>query len=104
MNRAFQGLQISSSTLLDHINNKYLFNSNLILALEPLLVDNFSDYSVKAKGDNQRKHIIVYNKQNEVVIEFKSGREMANYFQIDGIIARAAIAISVPRLYPSAES
>lgn len=94
INRALKGLQISYSTLLDHINNKYLFNSNLILALEPILVDKFSDYSEKAIGDNQlRKHIIVYNKENEVVIEFKSGREMANYFQIDGRIARAAIAL-----------
>lgn len=28
-----------------------------------------------------------------MVIEFKSGREMANYFKIDGKIARAAIAL-----------
>lgn len=94
INRALKGLQISYSTLLDHINNKYIFNSNHILALEPLLVDNFCDYSEKPKGDNQlRKHIVVYNKENEVVIEFKSGREMANYFQIEGRTARAAIAL-----------
>lgn len=94
INRALKGLQISYSTLLDHINNKYLFKSNLIFAFEPLLLDNFSNYSEKAKGDNQlRKHIIIYNKENEVVIEFKSGREMANYFHIDGRIARAAIAL-----------
>ena len=94
INRALKGLQISHSTLLNYVNNKYLFNSNLVLSLEPLLVDNFSEYSEKPTGDNQlRKHIVVYNKDNEVIIEFKSGREMAKYFQIDGKVARAAIAI-----------
>ena len=39
-----------------------------------------------------RKQIIVYNKDNEIVMEFKSGREMARHFQIDGKIARTAIA------------
>ena len=48
---------------------------------------------VKPALDNQlRKHIIVYNQDNEIVTEFKSGREMAKYFQIDGKVARAAIA------------
>jgi len=89
-----KGLQISHSTLLNYVNDKYLFNSNLVLALEPLLVENFSEYSEKPTGDNQlRKHVVVYNKDNEVIIEFKSGREMARHFQIDGKIARAAIAI-----------
>lgn len=38
---------------------------------------------------------MVYNEDNEVIIEFKSGREMARYFQIDGHpkVARAAIAL-----------
>jgi adenylate kinase family enzyme len=93
INRALKGLQLSHSTLLDHINNKYLYKSNLILSFEPLLVDNFSEYQEKPTGDNQlRKHIVVYNKNNEVIIEFKSGREMAKYFRIDGKVARAAIA------------
>ena len=39
-----------------------------------------------------RKHIAVYNLDNEIVTEFKSGREMAKYFKIDGKVARAAIA------------
>ena len=47
----------------------------------------------KPKGDSQiRKHITVYNLDNEIVTEFKSGREMAKYFNIDGKVARAAIA------------
>jgi hypothetical protein len=56
-------------------------------------VENLPEYSEKPTGDNQlRKHIVVYNEDNEVIIEFKSGREMAIYFQIDGKVARAAIA------------
>jgi hypothetical protein len=94
INRALKGLQISYSSLLNHINNKYLYNSSLILSFEPLLIDNFSEYKEKPAGDSQlRKHIVVYNQDNEVIIEFKSGREMANYFQIDGKVARAAIAL-----------
>ena len=93
INRALKGLQISHSALLNHINNKYLYNSSLILSFEPLLVENFSEYSEKPAGDNQlRKHIVVYNQNNELIIEFKSGREMANYLKIDGKVARAAIA------------
>jgi hypothetical protein len=42
-----------------------------------------------------RKHIAVYNLDNEIVTEFKSGREMAKYFKIDGKVARAAIAFFV---------
>ena len=99
INRALKGLQISHSTLLDYINNKYIFvsskeqRSNLILSFEPLLEEDFSEYQEKLAGDSQlRKHVIVYNQDNEVVAEFKSGREMARYFQIDGKVARAAIA------------
>jgi hypothetical protein len=100
INRALKGLQISHSTLLDYINNKYIFvsskeqqRSNLILSFEPLLEEDFSEYQEKPAGDSQlRKHVIVYNQDNEVVAEFKSGREMARYFQIDGKVARAAIA------------
>ena len=93
INRALKSLQISYNSLLNYINNKYLYKSNLILSFEPLFVDNFSEYKEKPRGDNQlRKHIIVYNQDNEVVIEFKSGREMAKYFKIDNKVARAAIA------------
>lgn len=57
------------------------------------MVNNFSEYKEKPEGDNQlRKHIIVFNKDNEIVFEFKSGREMARFFKIDGKVARAAIA------------
>lgn len=94
INKALKGLQISYSSLLNHINNKYLYNSSLILSFEPLFVENFSEYQEKSAGDSQQgKHIVVYNQDNEVVIEFKSGREMANYFHIDGKVARAAIAL-----------
>ncbi len=93
INRALKGLQISYSTLLDYINNSYLYKSNFILSFEPLVVDSFANYQEKSAGDNQlHKNITVYNKDNEVVTEFKSGRDMAKYFQIDGKVARAAIA------------
>ena len=93
INRALKGLQISHSTLLDYINNKYIFNSNLVLSFESLEEQDFFEYQEKPTADSQlRKHVIVYNEDNEVVVEFKSGREMARYFQIDGRVARAAIA------------
>ena len=93
INRALKGLQISYSTLLDHIDNKYIYKSNFILSFEPLAADKFYKYMVKPALEYQlRKHIIVYNQDNEIVTEFKSGREMAKYFQIDRKVARAAIA------------
>jgi hypothetical protein len=93
INRALKGLQISHSTLLDYINNKYLYKSDIVLSFEPLLEKNFSGYQEKPTGDPQlRMHIEVFNQDNELIIEFKSGREMARYFQIDGRVARAAIS------------
>ncbi len=93
INKALKGLQISYSTLLDYTKNNYIFKSKYILSFEPIIVDDFIKYTVKPTGDNQlRKHIIVYNWDNEIVTEFKSGREMASYFRIDGKVARAAIA------------
>jgi len=92
IHKALKGLQISYSVLLDYINNKYIYSSNLILSFEPLIQDSFSDYQEKPVGDNQlRKYVIVFNKDNEVVFEFKSAREMARFFKIDGKVARAAI-------------
>jgi hypothetical protein len=79
--------------LLSLINNKYLYKSSLILSFESLVAEDFSEYREKLEGDSQlRKHVVVYNDENEVVTEFKSGREMARYFKIDGKVARAAIA------------
>ena len=93
INKCLKGLQISHSSLLDYVNNKYLFNSKFILSFESLVEKDFVEYKEKPAGDSQlRKHVIVYNKDNELVTEFKSGREMARYFQIDGKVARAAIA------------
>lgn len=93
INKALKGLQISYSTLLNYINNKYLYKSSLIISFESLVVEDFTQYQEKPVGDSQiRKHIIVYNDDNEIVAEFKSGREMARYFQIDGKLARTAIA------------
>lgn len=93
INRALKGLQISHSTLLDYINNKYIFKTNLVLSFESLVEEDFFEYQEKPTGDSQlRKHVIVYSQENEVVAEFKSGREMARYFQIDGKVVRAAIA------------
>ena len=58
---------------------------------------DFGEYKEKPAGDNQvRKHVIVYSQDNEIVAEFKSGREMARFFQIDGKVARAAIAKAFP--------
>lgn len=94
INKALKGLQIGYSTLLDYINNKYIYKSSTIISFEYLLAEDFKEYREKPKWDNQmRKHIIVYNKDNnEIVMEFKSGREMARHFQIEGKIARTAIA------------
>jgi len=93
INKALQGLQISYSTLLNYINNKYIYKSSFIISFESLIVEDFIEYQEKPVGDSQiRKHIIVYNDDNEIVEEFKSGREMARYFHIDGKLARAAIA------------
>lgn len=93
INRAIKGLQVSHSTLLDYINNKYLFNTKLMLSFEPLIEEDFTEYQEKPSGDSQlRKHVTVYNQDNEIVTVFKSGREMARYFQIDGKVARSAIA------------
>lgn len=92
INRALKGLQISHSTLLSYIDNHYIYKSEFILSFEPILTDDFEKYTEKPIGDNQlRKHITVYNLDNEIVTEFKSGREMAKYFQIDGKVARYAI-------------
>lgn len=94
INRALKGLQISHSNLLDHINNNYLFKSKFIISFEPIDADALKNYIEKPVGDSQlRKHITVYNLDNEIVTEFKSGREMAKYFNIDGRVARAAIAL-----------
>jgi hypothetical protein len=94
INRALKALKISYSSLLDHINNYYIYKpSNFILSFEPVSIKNFNKYTLKLIGDNQiRKHITVFNLENEEIIEFKSGREMANYFKIDGKVARNAIA------------
>lgn len=46
-------------------------NQILYYLLNLYLVDNFSEYLDKPTGDNQlRKHIVVYNEDNEVIIEF----------------------------------
>ena len=91
-NKALKGLQMSHSTLLDHINNNYIFKSKFIISFEPVNADKFKNYLEKPVGDSQlRKHITVYNLNNEIVTEFKSAREMGRYFKIDGKVARAAI-------------
>jgi hypothetical protein len=98
INRALKGLQISHSTLLSYVNNHYIYKSEYILSFEPVITDDFEKYTEKPIGDNQlRKHIAVYNLDNEIVTEFKSGREMAKYFKIDDKVARAAIANSFYR-------
>ena len=65
INRALKGLQISHSTLLSYINNKYIINSNFVLSFESLVEEDFSEYQEKPVGDSQlRKHVIVYNQDN----------------------------------------
>lgn len=98
INRALKGLQVSHSTLLSYVKYHYIYKSEYILSFEPVITDDFEKYTEKPIGDNQlRKHIAVYNLDNEIVTEFKSGREMAKYFKIDGKVARAAIADSFYR-------
>jgi hypothetical protein len=92
INRALKGLQISYSSLLDHVNNCYLLKSKYIISFEPISADDLKNYIEKPTGDSQlRKHITVYNKDNEILTVFKSGREMAKYFNIDGKVVRAAL-------------
>jgi hypothetical protein len=44
---------------MEHINNKYIYNNNLILSFEVILPENFIEYSYKPEGDNLlRKNII----------------------------------------------
>ena len=94
INKALKGLHISYNILLEYINNKYIYNlgtSSYLLSFES--IKDFSEYSAKQAGDSQlRKHIILYNEDNERFMEFNSGREMARFFQIEGKVARAAIA------------
>ena len=96
LNRAIKGLKITYSNLFNHVNNKYLFQDKFILSFEPLSnqeIANSSFWQIKPKGDNQlRKHVTLYNKYNQLFMEFKSGREMARFFKIDGKVARTAIA------------
>ena len=74
------------------IRNNYLLKSKFIISFEPIGADDFKNYIEKPIGDSQlRKHITVYNLDNEIVTEFKYGRETAKYFNIDGKVARAAI-------------
>ena len=99
---------ISHGKLMDCVTNKYIFQNNLVLSFEYLKVDDVVSYTEKPSGDNQiRKEVIpglrpgrgspkgrgprLFNEDNEPVYEFKSGREMARYFKIDGKVARAAI-------------
>ena len=92
INKALKGLQISYSNLLDHINNNYLFKSKFIISFEPIIAHDLKNYTEKPTGDSQlRKHITVYNKDNEILTEFKSAREMAKYFKVDTKVVRAAL-------------
>ena len=94
INKAKKGLKICNTTLVNYINNKYIYNSNLIFSFEPLLEESsFAEYREKQAADNQmRKHILLFNHDNEIVFEFKSAREMARFFSVEGRIVRAAIA------------
>lgn len=94
INKAKKGLKICNSTLVNYINNKFIYNSKFIFSFEPLLDKSiFAEYQEKPKADNQmRKYILLFNQDNEIVFEFKSAREMARFFNIEGRVVRAAIA------------
>ena len=93
INRALNSLGISYGRLLECDTNKYIFKDKLILSFEPLLPDNFKDYKIKPKGDNQlRKFVILFNNEGESLFEFNSEREMARHFNIDAKLVRTAIA------------
>lgn len=93
MNKALAVLCITPATLYDHIYNKYLLKGKFVLAFEPIQGDKFGEYSEKPKRDIQlRSHVTVYNKEGQAIMELKSGRELAKYFNIDNKKARAAIA------------
>lgn len=92
-NKAIKALLISHGTLMDYIANQYIFRNNLALSFEPISSEDLAAFSEKPVGDNlARREIIVFNENNEPVYEFKSGREMARYFAIDGKVARTAIS------------
>jgi hypothetical protein len=92
VNKAMKALLISHGTLMDYIANQYIFRNNLALSFEPISPEVLAAFSEKPVGDNlARREIIVFNENNELVYEFKSGREMARYFGIDGKVARSAI-------------
>lgn len=91
VNKAMKALLISHGTLMDYIANQYIFRNNLALSFEPISPEVLAAFSEKPVGDNlARREIIVFNENNELVYEFKSGREMARYFGIDGKVARSA--------------
>lgn len=78
---------------MDYIVNQYIFKDKFVLSFEPLSSEDLTVYYNKPIGDNQlRKHVTLLNEEIEPVFEFKSAREMSRYFNIDGKVARAAIA------------
>jgi hypothetical protein len=96
VNKALKSSSIYHGTLMDYVINQYIFRNNFVLSFEPLSPENLIAYCNKPEGDNQlRNHVILFNEENEPVFEFKSGREMSRHFNIDGKVARAAIAIGV---------
>ncbi len=93
INKALKSLGISYGRLLECDTNKYIFKKKFILSFEPLFPDNFKDYKIKPKGDNQlRKFVILFNNEGESLFEFNSEREMARHFNIDAKLVRTAIA------------
>jgi len=65
----------------------------LVIFFEPLLNFNPKNFKFKPEPDNQLRHnIIPFNDNNDFAIKFKSGREMARFFDIDGKNVRSSIS------------
>jgi hypothetical protein len=92
INKALKALLISHGTLMNCIANQFILRDSLILSFEPLRPEDFQGFTQPVVDNQLWKNVIVFNEDNEPVFEFKSAREMARHFEIDGKVARAAIA------------
>lgn len=96
INKAIKALSVTYETIMNCVINQYLLKNTLCLSFEPITSDIINNYRNKPISDNLlRKHILLFNTESidTPVFEFKSGRDMAKYFKIDGKKARAAIKL-----------
>ena len=64
INRALKGLQISYGTLLDYINNNYLYKSNFILSFEPFVADDIRAI-LQAKKYQEKSRLLAPSAQGQ---------------------------------------